>query len=237
LPKGRKASNMSRQKTYYIVLDTETAPCTASNEVNPYNMFVYDMGFAVVDREGNVYHTESLIIDDIFNHEADLMQSAYYASKLPQYYEDINNGTREIVSFYEARKRLTEIMAAYNIDTVIAHNMRFDYGTLNNTQRWLTKSKYRYFFASNVKIWDTMRMAEDTICKLKKYQKFCTSNGYTTKNGRPRKTAEVLYKYITSNPDFIESHTALEDVLIEKEIFAKCNSMHRKMRRECFASN
>lgn len=228
---------MSRPKTYYLILDTETAPCEASNEVNPYNMFVYDLGFAIVDRFGNVYHSESLIIDDIFNQESNLMQSAYYASKLPQYHNDIANGTRQVVSFYEARKRLTDIMTQYNCDTIIAHNMRFDYGTLNNTQRWLTKSKYRYFFASNIKIWDTMRMAEDTICKLKKYQQFCASNGYTTKTGRPRKTAEVLYRFIASNNEFVESHTALEDVMIEKEIFAKCNAMHKKMRRECFASN
>jgi hypothetical protein len=39
---------------------------------------------------------------------------------------------------------------------------------------------------------------------------------------RPRLTAEVLYRYITGDNSFIESHTGLEDVTIEKEIFLKC---------------
>ena len=39
-----------------------------------------------------------------------------------------------------------------------------------------------------------------------------------------------IYK-ITNNVDFTESHTGLEDVLIEKEIFVKCIRQHKKMKR------
>ena len=75
-------------------------------------------------------------------------------------------------------------------------------------------------------------MAADTICKQKLYIQFCQENGYMTKHKRPRPQmkAEVIYKYITHNTDFEESHTGLEDVLIEKEIFAKCFAQHKKMR-------
>ena len=51
------------------------------------------------------------------------------------------------------------------------------------------------------------------------------------KNGRPRATAEILYKYISCDDDFIEEHTGLADVLIEKEIFAHCMKQHKKMRK------
>lgn len=73
-------------------------------------------------------------------------------------------------------------------------------------------------------------MANDTIGKLKKYQKFCFDNGFITnhKNPRPQLKAEILYRFITNNLDFEESHTGLEDVLIEKEIFVYCNKMHKK---------
>ena len=37
--------------------------------------------------------------------------------------------------------------------------------------------------------------------------------------------------YENGNNDFVESHTGLEDVLIEKEIFAKCMAQHKKMRK------
>ena len=43
-----------------------------------------------------------------------------------------------------------------------------------------------------------------------------------TKRGQRRYTAEILYRYLTRNNDFIESHTGLEDVMIEKEIFVEC---------------
>ena len=51
---------------------------------------------------------------------------------------------------------------------------------------------------------------------------FCSENGYTMKNGSPRMTAEILYRYLSGNNDFEEEHTALADVLIEKEIFKAC---------------
>ena len=109
--------------------------------------------------------------------------------------------------------------------------MRFDHGTLNTTERWLTKSKYRYFFPSEYVICDTLKMARDVILKMPTYKRFCIENGYVTKNGQLRATAEILYRFIKKDNDFVESHTALEDVLIEKEILAYCFKQHKKMRR------
>jgi hypothetical protein len=57
-----------------------------------------------------------------------------------------------------------------------------------------------------------------------------------TKHQTPRVQvkAEVLYRFISGNNEFIESHTGLEDVLIEKEIFAYCVKQHKAMRRNLF---
>lgn len=46
---------------------------------------------------------------------------------------------------------------------------------------------------------------------------------------RPRLTAEILYRYLTNNVDFVESHTGLEDVMIEKEIFKACLAMNSEI--------
>ena len=52
--KGKKM--VDKRKTYVIVLDTETCPLDKDmEEVTPSNMFVYDVGMAVVDKKGNVY--------------------------------------------------------------------------------------------------------------------------------------------------------------------------------------
>ena len=74
-------------------------------------------------------------------------------------------------------------------------------------------------------------MARDTIVKQKLYIKFCEEHGFCQKNGKPRATAEILYRYITNDIEFEEEHTGLADVLIEKEIFAKCMRQHKKMRK------
>ena len=224
---------MDRRISYKIVIDTETCPIDKDlTDVLPTNMWTYDCGWAVVDKRGNVYRTRSFVNADIFLDEKDLMKSAYYAEKIPRYWEDIKAGRRTLTSFYNIRKTLMEDIAEFNVTEIFAHNMRFDYGTLNTTQRWLTKSKYRYFFSKDLVICDTLKMARDVIAKMPTYRRFCEENGYMTKNHQVKLTAEVIFRFITKNNDFVENHTGLEDVLIEKEILAYCYKQHKKMRKK-----
>lgn len=224
---------MDKRISYKIVLDTETCPIDIDFEgVSPQNMLVYDCGWAVVDKRGKVYKTRSFINADIFLKEKELMNSAYYSNKIPMYWEQIKRGERILTSFYNIRKALLEDIAEFEVKEIFAHNMRFDYGTLNTTQRWLTKSQYRYFFPYGIEICDTLKMARDVIAKMPTYQRFCKENGYLTKNGQYRLTAEIIYRFISKNNDFIESHTGLEDVLIEKEILAYCYKQRKKMRKK-----
>lgn len=221
---------MDKRIAYKIVLDCETAPCDRTLEdVTPINMLVYDLGWVVTDKRGTVYKTRSFINADIFLDEKELMQSAYYAKKIPEYWEDIKSGKRTLTSFYNIRKTLLEDIAEYNVTQLFAHNMRFDYGALTNTQRWLTKSKYRYFFPKNVEICDTLKMARQVVASTPTYKRFCQYNGYMTKNNQVRLTAEILYRYITRDEDFKEEHKGLDDCLIEKEILAYCYRKHKKM--------
>ena len=226
---------MDKRINYKIVLDTETCPLEQTDEVTPWNMFVYDIGWAIVDKRGKVYKTQSFINADIFLDEKELMKSAYYSEKIPKYWKDIKSGTRQLKSFYNIRKQLLEDIAEYGVKEIYAHNMRFDYGTLQNTQRWLTKSKYRYFFPKGIEICDTLKMARQVLKNSKMYRVWCEQNDYITKNNQCRFSAEILYRYITGNDDFIESHTGLEDVMIEKDILAYCYSRHKKMVRQLWA--
>ena len=228
---------IDKRKHYIVVLDTETCPLDKEFDgVSPYNMFVYDIGWAVVDKKGHVYETKSYINRDVFMEEKDLMNSAYYANKIPKYWEDIKSGKRKVATWYTIRKDLADTMKKYNTKTLCAHNARFDYGATNNTQRWLTKSKFRYFLPKGTEVWDTMKMALDVIAKTPTYKAFCEENGYMTKHQtpRPQVKAEVIYKYISGDNDFVESHTGLEDVLIEKEILDYCFRKHQKMRKKLY---
>lgn len=227
---------MDKRISYKIVLDCETTPLDKTRkDVDPYNMFVYDIGWAIVDKRGKVYKTRSFINSDIFLGESQLMQSAFYANKIPMYIEALKAGTRTLSNFYTIRKTLLKDMEEFNVTEIFAHNMRFDYGSLTNTERWLTKSKYRYFFPYGTEICDTLKMARQVIGKMPTYKRFCQENGFITARGQCRYTAEVLYKFIKRDMDFTESHTGLEDVLIEKEILAYCYKQHKKMEKRLWS--
>ena len=215
---------MDRRVSYYMVLDTETA-----NSMD--DPMMYDIGGAIVDKRGHVYESFSFVIYDVFCADRALFDTAYYADKRALYEQGIASGDRKIVGIYTARNAVRALCERWNVKAIIAHNARFDYKSTNTTLRYLTKSKARYFLPYGVPVWDTLKMAQDTICKQPTYKRWCARNGYLQKNGRPRATAEILYRYITLNNDFIESHTGLEDVLIEKEIFVRCVRQHKKMRK------
>ena len=215
---------IDKRRSYFLTIDTETA----NNMDNP---FVFDIGGAIHDKQGNVMETFSFIVREVFYGMPDLMAECFYQSKLPMYRAQIEQGFRQVKSWYEIRTHVHKLCNKYSVKAIIAHNMRFDYRSTNTTQRYLTYSRYRYFFPKDVPLWDTLSMARDTIVKQKTYIRFCENNGYCTKNGKPRATAEILYRYITNDVNFTESHTGLEDVLIEKEIFVKCIRQHKKMKR------
>lgn len=218
-----------------IMLDTETANTIVEedNKLDMRYVLPYDIGFAVIDTKGNIYETHSYVNSDIFINEFKLMQSAYYVDKIPQYIVDLANGTRKLANTYEIRQILLKVIAEYGCEFIVAHNSRFDLTACNNIQRWTTKSKYRYFFPYDIEIWDTLKMAREVLKNNKEYREFCETNGYMTKHKTPQVqfTAEVLYRFLTGNTDFIEEHTGLEDVLIEVEIFKYCMNKRPKHKK------
>lgn len=210
---------------YYIGLDTET--CNGIEENGKINLdfsLVYDLGLAVVDENGKVYETKSFVIYETYVGMKDIMKQAFFADKIPQYEEELKNGTRKLVRFSTARLALINLMEKYNTNKVFAHNAKFDCRALNNTQRYITKSKYRWFFPYETDVLDTLEMSKKVFKKNETYVQFCKENGYMTKHKVPqvRLTAEILYRFINKDYDFNECHTGLEDVLIEKEIFRTC---------------
>lgn len=219
-----ETQKIDRRKSYFITFDTETA-----NSIDC--PLMYDLGFAVHDKQGNIYETYSLVVADIYCNEKELMKSAYYAEKIPHYEIDLKLENRKLISVETAKRILAETARKYNVKAVIAHNARFDYRSTANTIRYITKSKNRYFLPYGVPLWDTLEMAKSVIANKPTYKNFCEKNGYLTKNGKVRLTAEILYRFISGKENFVERHEGLEDVLIEKEIFQYCIRQHKKMKR------
>lgn len=231
-------TTIDRRHIYGICLDTETANTIVNEDggLDMTNVLFYDLGFQVIDSHGRTYGKEfSFINSDIFEHESELMESAYYAKKIPQYKKDIAEGKRVVANTYEIRKALCDVIKMYDCKFVMAHNARFDYNSLNNTQRWTTKSKYRYFLPYGIEWWDSLKIARSVLGQMPTYRKFCEKHGYITKTGRLRFTAEICYRFITKDTTFKESHTGLEDVKIETEILAYCHRQHKAMKKRLWA--
>ena len=198
----------------YMMIDSET--CNSLDDP-----LVYDVGFAVFDECGRTIETASLTNKDIFL-DKDFMSSAYYASKIPNYWKEIWAKERELISWKEIKWRVFDACKRNNCAIVAAHNAMFDNRALNLTQRFITTSQHRYFLPFGVEWHDTLKMAREVLAHDEAYNNFCNFYGYTTTRGKPKFTAEVVYKFISGDVDFEERHTGLEDVKIEKDIFLYC---------------
>lgn len=227
---------IDRRRHYVLVVDTETANTIQTEKgLDMSNVLVYDCGWAVVDTKGNLYETASFVNRDIFNDERDLMRTAYYNWKIPRYVEELRAGTRKMATTYEIRAAMLETIERYRIKEVAAYNARFDDNALKITQRYVTASRFRYWFPfDSIEIWDVMKMVQDVVCSMPTYIQYCKEHGYVLPNGKPRKTAEIVWRFISGDKDFEESHTGLEDVLIESEIMWYCLRKHKAMRKALF---
>lgn len=210
----------------YIVIDTETAP---AENFNPHDMantsLVYDLGYIVTDGV-RVFARRSFVVAETFDNDQ-LMNSAYYADKLPQYHEGMGDQW-EKMPFLAIWAQFKEDCKTYGVRDVWAYNARFDRDTLNNTIETYSNGFVRFFFPYNVTIKDIWSAAGDTVCNTNKYVVWCIRNGYVKPNtGNPLTTAETVYRYLT-NSDFVEAHTALTDCEIENYILQRIRKRKQK---------
>ena len=196
-----------------LVIDTET-----TNNIDC--PIMYDCSFIVADLNGNIYDKKAYVVADVFLNE-ELMSSAYYLEKKPQYWEDIKKGTRELKTLYNIKNAVWDIMIEHNIKKVFAYNCRFDYLSTVLTQRYITKSKNRWFFPYGTEFYDILKMARTFLREDEDYTSFCEANQYLTKRGCRQFTAEVVYRFLFDE-GFTEEHKGLEDCEIEFEILLHC---------------
>lgn len=216
---------IDRRKKYIIILDVETTNNQIGVKGAPNDGLVYDLGFTVADKQGNVYAKRSFAIKEIFDWK-ELMDTAYYKNKLPKYYEKIRRGEMKKVSIWEARKSIKSAMEYFNITEVYAFNANFDYTTLNNTVRYLSGSACRWFFKYGTKICDIWHIACQTLGLQKTFQWENVRNA----KGNLITNAERMFSYMLQEK-FSEEHTGLEDTRIEAQILVRCFKSHKKINK------
>jgi hypothetical protein len=223
---------MDREKILF--LDTETLGNLDADETP----LVYDFGFKIIDRAGLVYESGSFIIYDTFVLMRQEMKSAYYANKIPQYIENLRAGGSKMIDFIELFMKIRGFIKQYHIKKVAAYNMAFDRGALDNTLRYLTKSKYRYFFPRGIKYCCIWHMATQVLLNRPTYLKMALKEKWYSEKGNVSTNAEKCFAYLTKNSIYQEEHKGLDDVEIEIEIFLACLKQHKKMdwniKRSCW---
>lgn len=215
-----------------LVVDVETA-----NDLD--NPLVYDLGFSVIVRAtGEVLESHSLIIREVFYGMTDLMESAYYAKKLPQYHAGIASGEYRVVSLLDAFYLMRKIIREHGISRVYAYNMAFDRLALNVTLRYVTKSAYRWFFPYGTQTLCIWHMACRSFLNTNKFRRYAKRHGFVSPAGNVRTNAEVAFGYLTGEPHFTESHTGLADVEIETAIMSavlrRKKRLYEKVFRGCW---
>lgn len=202
-----------------MVIDTET--------VSIDKKFCYNVGYTIVeiiDSENySVLEKKDFLVKQVWRNTM-LFSTAYYANKKPIYTnmlrhkKDYNNIT--VLKYDEIMNIIQKDIDFYGINFAYAYNAPFDESVFSFNCDWF---KCENPFAE-IAFYDVrayfMNMVENTD---NNYKTWCDCNKYYTDNGNYSTTAEIAYRFVTGENDFIESHTALHDSEIESVILMYCN--------------
>lgn len=251
------------KKLYYLTLDTETATLPFVNEIaldskakqtiSIAKPLVYDIGWTISDRNGNIIKRENYLIQETF-FVPNIFNTAYYKDKRPQYMKLYSEGKikaatwNEVIEILLADLETVNFVTAYNacfdFKKAIPFTERYIYHLYSeNYNKWEDYQKRRCIdilengnHAKNEKylvpvfelrgneypLIDIWALACDRLLNTNKYRKYCCDNNFFTDSKKFFKTsAEVSYRYLIKDNEFIESHTALSDAEIETFILAK----------------
>lgn len=218
---------IDRRKKYFLVLDVETTN-NIMEKGAPNDGLVYDIGWVVCDKKGNIYKKASRAIKEIFDWK-ELMSTAYYVKKLPLYFKRLFQKKMKKVTIWQARKEIKQVMETFEITEVYAYNASFDYTTLNNTVRYLSGSACRWFFPYGTKICDIWHIA----CQVLGTQKTFQWENVRNAKGNLITNAERMFGYC-EQVDFEEEHTGLADAIVESQILARCFKSHKSIKKNIY---
>lgn len=131
---GKVGGHLMARKKFYITVDTETCTLPFVNEWNltPSQKqkiaiakpLVYDLGWVVTDRQGNICKQRNFLIQETF-FVPNVFNTAYYVNKRPIYMDLLAKGEIEVATWDNAFSELLADMEQCDIAT--AYNACFDF--------------------------------------------------------------------------------------------------------------
>lgn len=195
---------------YVIVLDTETV------DIN--TCFCYDLSYLIMRKEDGVtVDFKTYVVEQVW-HNLPLFESAYYKEKRPKYVQMMRRHDMVMNKWGYIMQELARDIKKYNVTGVYAYNSDFDDKVVAFNCDW--------FHCINpletVPVYDIWGYTSECITCTEAYQDFCEANERFTDAGNFKSSAEVVYQWVTNNPEFVEEHMGLFDAEIEAEILYWC---------------
>lgn len=187
-----------------LVFDTEAL------DLN--NRYVYNLGYVIMNEEGKILVERDFTIKQVYDN-AIAMATTYYSKKRPLYTSKMKGRTTHKKYWGIACQQMIRDIKNYQVKEAYAYNSGYDVGAFQ-----LMVNTFKNINPLNkVKVVDIMDLL-NILINTKEYYEYCKANNFITEKGNLKKSAEVVYGYITNNPNYIEEHTALEDSKIEATI-------------------
>ena len=209
----------------YIYKDKNYFSCITSIKQT---QLIFDIGWCVCDKQGNIFKKRNYLVKEVFIN-MDLMKHAHYFNKYPQYLDMMQEGKIKMLPWIEVMRRMEDDIIQYGIKNLYAYNMAFDKRAIYETARVIGKREPDFFKYEGVRFHCLWGMACETILLRKMFFKVAKENNWFSEAGNIKTSAEVCYRFISNNYDFEESHTALDDSIIETAILAKILRAKQKM--------
>ena len=220
-------TKFDRRRKYYLVLDCETAtmPYAHNFEENARQTIaiakplIYDLGWQIIDRNGNVYAKRNYLISEIFSVPS-IFNTAYYASKRPIYLDKLDKGEITLADWRTATAMLENDLQY--VESVGAYNSMFDFKkAIPFTELYINKlyspdfhkweemqnriidhivherpqSQKEFdgdnfnFRNHNYPLFDIWGLSCEHIINNEEYKNLCIDNGWTTASGKYFKTS------------------------------------------------
>lgn len=179
--------------------------------------FCYNIGYVIYDLDNGIPLLKKNFVCEQVWHNPMLFTTAYYADKRDFYISEMRKRTAIMNKYGYICQEMIRDFKNFEISMAFAYNSSFDERVFSFNCDWF---KCNNPF-DNVEVKDIRGFAHRFLVD-DEFKVFCEQNQYFSESGNYSSTAEVMYRYITKNIDFVEAHTALDDSEIESEILLAC---------------
>lgn len=191
----------------FMVFDTETTSIDKP--------FCYNIGY-VIANENETLVRKSFVVEQIW-HNLPLFNTAYYAEKRPLYVSAMKARKTVLDKFGYICREMARDIKQYNVKFAFAYNSPFDEKVFNFNCDWFKcLNPFDTVIIKDIRAFAHKYIVNDD------YMHFCEVNEEFTESGNYSTTAETMFRYISSDIEFNEDHTALSDSIIELTILRRC---------------